>query len=413
MLIKNLELINFRNLKHLQLSFATEKKANTIRNWTVILGENGTGKSNVLKAIALLTAGSDALGELLGNADDWIRYRQQECFIKATLIDSEKQEHKIAIHLKKGDALKTVMQRSFETLDKIDKLLKNTDYFVAAYGANRSLANQSRSNSAKTYFRNQQSNHVATLFHREAKLYALEDWAVDLDYRKEIQGLQLLKETLNRFLPDISFHSIDKRKRKLLFETIDGIFSLDYLSDGYQNMAAWLGDVLFRLTENTNNYSRVLQTKGILLIDELELHLHPKWQRHLIDFINQVLPNFQIICTTHSPITAQQAGENELYILNRDASQNIRLVPYLRNPQYMPINELLISNAFGLPTDESVSIENKKKRYQELKGSRSTLDNKEELEDLTAFLVARPLEAQNERKRQQMELLEQLLKNKK
>ncbi|NJO69698.1 MAG: AAA family ATPase, partial [Bacteroidetes bacterium] len=74
---------NFKCLSNLELSFEKDKNVN--RKWTIIIGENGTGKSNVLKSISLITAGSNSLGELLGNANDWISYNQPGCVIEAVL----------------------------------------------------------------------------------------------------------------------------------------------------------------------------------------------------------------------------------------------------------------------------------------------------------------------------------------
>ena len=72
------------------------------------------------------------------------------------------------------------------------------------------------------------------------------------------------------FLPGISFHSIVRDKKQVLFETVDGIISLDQLSDGYQNMAAWIGDLLYRITETFRDYNNPLSARGVLLIDEID-----------------------------------------------------------------------------------------------------------------------------------------------
>ena len=85
---------------------------------------------------------------------------------------------------------------------------------------------------------------------------------MDLDYQDDSHGLEIINEALNKFLPEIKFDSIDKKNRRLIFNTNDGKISLDYLSDGYQNMAAWLGDVLF----HQKTVNRKLQKKGKIKI---------------------------------------------------------------------------------------------------------------------------------------------------
>ena len=413
MFLKEIELHNFKNLKDIKLSFSGNPDNDEIRKWTFLLGGNGTGKSNILKAIALITAGSDAIGELLGNPSDWITYGEESCQIKATLINEKKEEREISIALKKGDELKSVMSKSYDSLDEIDRALKHTNrnYFIDGYGANRKLANNSRSNSSKSYYRSHRANSIATLFHREATLNSLEDWAIDLDYRKDKSGLKIIKEALNSFLPHIKFDAIDKENRQLLFLTEDGKIPLDYLSDGYQNMAAWIGDILFRLTNVFEDYKKPLEARGLLLIDELELHLHPDWQRHLIKLLKNILPNFQVICSTHSPLTSQQAGAGELFFLTRDKDKNISLNPYSGTPQHMPVNELLISDLFGLKTDESVKIEEKKNRYKKLKKKKSlSKSEKVEFDDISDFLMAAPLSSQDSRDKEQLALIEKLMK---
>lgn len=416
MFLKNLQLKHFKNLKDIELSFLSEDEHQDLRNWTFILGENGTGKSNILKAIGLITVGSDALGELIGQPDDWIKYGESFCEINATLINTAKEERKIHLRINRGEDLKSLLSRSFESLEELDAALAHTsrNYFIAGYGANRKLANHERSRSLKSYFRSHRANTVATLFHKEATLRSLEEWAIDLDYTNDEAGLKIIETTLNDFLPEISFDHINKKEKKLIFKTPDGLIPLDQLSEGFQNMATWIGDILYQLTTVFEDYKNPLKARGVLLIDELALHLHPKWQRKLIQLISKVLPNFQIICTTHSPVTAQQADEESLFLLKRNKQKNIELLPYNGNPQYMPISELLMSDAFGLETDESVEVESHKKRYKLLK-NKKTRTNKEEEEytEVTNFLMAQPLDAQNEREKKQIALLEKLMKNKK
>jgi predicted ATP-binding protein involved in virulence len=138
-------------------------------------------------------------------------------------------------------------------------------------------------------------------------------------------------------------------------------------------VAAWVGDLLFNITNAFNDRKDPLKTRGLLLIDEIDLHLHPKWQRLLHMFIKKKLPNFQIVATTHSPLTAQQAEEGELYALKRE-KKKVNLVAFVGNPSKMLIHQILMSPVFGLPTDESVEVEkaktaNREKRIKQYQSS--------------------------------------------
>ena len=246
MFLKKLSLINFKCLSNIELSF--EKTVSENRKWTLILGENGTGKSNILKSIALVTSGSNALGELLGNADSWIKFNEKSCSIIAELETKKGEERKISLQFNKGDNLSKIISNNKESLHLIDDAIENADrnYFVVAYGASRRLSNDVFSNFEKN--RNGRSINVRNLFDNASTLNPLTAWIIELDYRSGSEGINLVKEALHDFLPGISFHSIDKEKKQVLFQTVDGVIPLDQLSDGYQNMAAWIGDLLFRIT---------------------------------------------------------------------------------------------------------------------------------------------------------------------
>ena len=89
-----------------------ETKEEGIRHWTVILGENGAGKSAVLRAIALVTAGSDALRELLGEPRSWVGYHKKFCEIEGTLATKAGEERKVALRIEKDDSISRVIKRN-------------------------------------------------------------------------------------------------------------------------------------------------------------------------------------------------------------------------------------------------------------------------------------------------------------
>ncbi len=376
MFLKKLSLLNFKCLSNIELSFEKTKTEN--RKWTLILGENGTGKSNILKAIALVTSGSNALGELLGNTDSWIKNNESECIIKADFETKKGEERRISLQFNRGDNLSKIISNNRESLHMIDDAIENADrnYFVVAYGASRRLSNEVFSNFEKNRYG--RSVNVRNLFDNASILNPLTAWIIELDYRSGNDGINLVKEALKDFLPNISFHSIDKDKKQVLFETVDGIIPLDQLSDGYQNMAAWIGDLLFRITETFKDYKKPLEARGLLLIDEVDLHLHPKWQRKLLDFISNKLPNFQVVATTHSPLTAQQADTGELFALRRNENNAVELVPFNGSPKTLLVNQLLMTPVFGLETDESYDVQKTKNEYAELKAKEGELNHEEE-----------------------------------
>jgi predicted ATP-binding protein involved in virulence len=112
---------------------------------------------------------------------------------------------------------------------------------------------------------------------------------------------------------------------------------------------------------------QTLAARGLLLIDEIDLHLHPVWQRQLKSFLDEKLPHFQILATTHSPLTAHQAGDGELFFLRREGErQSPVLHRYEGSPQKLMIHQLLMSPAFGLSTMGSQRVESMRREYEDL-----------------------------------------------
>lgn len=394
MFLSRIALSDVRSLGSLVLDFGTAEAGT--RRWTLLLGENGCGKSSVLRAIALLLAGSEALPELLGEPDAWIRNGAQSCRIEGTLVTAQRDTREIALVIERGDGLRTIFERNRASLAALDAAIAHADrnYFVLGYGVSRRPAS-ARSGTTFTdqYLRSPRARGLATMFLPDAALVALEQWAMDLDYRKGESALVAVRRALDQLLPDMQFARIDREQRQIIFRTVDGEVPLGQLSDGYQNMAAWCGDLLYRITETFPDRRDPLDTRGVLLIDELDLHLHPVWRRKLVDFLSATLPNFQFIATTHSALTAQQCGEGELYVIRREgAEQQPTLQPFVGEPRRMMLHQLLMSPMFGLETMDSVEVEQARAVVRELRTRKTALSatEKKQLAAMQAVLRTTP-----------------------
>jgi len=385
MFLKRVRLKNVRCFKDIELDF---HEGNGGRKSTVLLGENGTGKSTLLKAIALVTGGSDALSDLVGEPDDWLRYGSDLCEIEGVLVTAEGEERRISIVINSGDSRRDVLIKNDKSLELINKAIQHStrNYFVAGYGASRRLSTRRGMQTKTSAYYSPRAESVATIFDPEATLNPLESWAMDLDYMEGIKGIDTVRKVLNDFLPGAAFSHIDKERGRLMFKTVDGVVPLMFLSDGYQCVSAWIGDLLYRITDTFEDYRSPLKARGLLLIDEVDLHLHPTWQRQLISFLAKKLPNFQIVITTHSPMTAQQAGPMELHTLHREAGR-ISVHQFEGNPRNLLVSQLLMTDVFGLDTDESLEVEEKKNRYRKLRDKKDiSKREKTEMKNLTDYL---------------------------
>lgn len=390
MYLADLELTNVRAIRRMHVSFRGNTSEVKGRRWTVLLGENGCGKSTVLKSIGLLLAGSEALPDLIGNPDDWVRNAASSAVLKATLTTAEGEERAVHLKINRGDGRDTVIRRNEAGLRQLDAAIRNADrnYFMAGYGAFRRPPDTSKGRRSHSgTFESRRASRLATMFSSGHDLVSLEQWAMDLDYLAGASGRQVIAEALNKLLPGMSFKHIDKSRRTIVMETQDGDVPLDQLSEGYQAMAAWAGDLLFRMTETFKDRKNPLDARGVLLIDEMDLHLHPTWKRNLVDFLNSAFPNLQVIATTHSPLAIQQCGEGELFVVRREES-GPTLVAFKGDPSRMRLSELFLSPLVGLETLDSPKVAElrQKARGIELKRGAKTAQELKTLVDIQSQL---------------------------
>lgn len=359
---------NLRSITELDLSFsAASGKA---RQWTYLLGENGTGKSSILRSVALALAGSDAATELVGVPDDWIRLDSDEAVIEVEFANAEGEERHARLTFRRGASALDFAVANQPDLQQIDAAIAKSErnYFVVGYGVSRRpQASRHSFSETASFMRSQRARSVATLFNPEVTLISLEQWAMDLEYRRGRSGLAAVRRALDTLLPDVKFDGIDREQRRLMFKTPDGRLPLGALSDGYQAMAAWCGDLLWQITETFGDYKDPLSARGLLLIDEVDIHLHPVWQRRLVSFLEQTLPNVQIIATTHSPLTVHQASEGELYVLKRREGGAV-LQAYEGAPNRLLLPQLLESPLFGLTSLDSPQVQSLRDELRKLQG---------------------------------------------
>lgn len=111
------------------------------------------------------------------------------------------------------------------------------------------------------------------------------------------------------------------RKPRLEMKIDKGNISLNVsqMSDGEKCTMALLGDLARRLTLANPRLENPLLGEGIVLIDEIELHMHPSWQRKILDVLKRIFPNLQFIITTHSPIILSEVNEDyNLFFMKRE-----------------------------------------------------------------------------------------------
>ncbi|WP_196814795.1 AAA family ATPase [Mesorhizobium sp. L103C131B0] len=365
MFLETLRIQNIRSIADIAVDFADRSVSEpAVRKWSLLVGQNGTGKSTILKAAALLLAGSDALPDLVRDPKEWVRNGESAGRISGRLRTQDWEPRDISLDIVSADGRSDILKRNDAGLAALDQALSHAsqNYFTAAYGPYRRVSDDSRALSTGQLPR---ANCLTTLFDKNAVVYPLATWAMSLDYQLGEDGLGIVRKALDDLLPGIQFSGIDKGQGRLLFQTDDGIVPLDQLSDGFQNVAAWIGDLLYRITEAFAHRRDPLKARGLLLIDEIDAHLHPAWQRRLREFLTTTLPNFQIVATTHSALTLQQAKQDETIILSRDANRRVLAAPFPGDPSKLRLHQLY-DLAFRISSLDSWEIEQNKEIYRDL-----------------------------------------------
>jgi len=216
---------------------------------------------------------------------------------------------------------------------------------------------------------------------------------VDLDYKgyrennpdvREVLGEigEIASEITNGF--SIRFVGVGEDKRGLYpeFETPDGKLPINVLSQGTQSIIQWLGLLLIGYAEYYNFPKNLENKPGIVIIDEIDAHMHPSWQRRILPAISRHFPKLQIFCSSHSPLVLAGLKAGQAHLLKRDKKGKVvvsrneaDIIGWLADEILR--NFLDITNPTDLQTDESIE------RLQELRRKRKlTPKQKKELESL-------------------------------
>jgi predicted ATP-binding protein involved in virulence len=151
------------------------------------------------------------------------------------------------------------------------------------------------------------------------KIVANDAQRLDKATRNEGRELQFVTTTIENFVPSYSNFRIKRVPRPQMVVDKEGIeINLDQLSDGEKNLIALVGDISRRLSIANPLSKKPLDGEGVILIDEIDLHLHPSWQRLMIPQLQKAFPNCQFIITTHSPQVLSHVHRENIFLLKND-----------------------------------------------------------------------------------------------
>lgn len=145
---------------------------------------------------------------------------------------------------------------------------------------------------------------------------------VVLQQRKDSAGLQVVRKAVSTCVDGCENIYFDYNRRELVMEFADGRkLPFKYLSDGVRNMLAMVADIAFRCAILNPQFKEeaAQKTQGIVLVDELDLHLHPSWQKKVVESLKEAFPQVQFIVTTHSPLILSTVQDRIITIVDGKA----------------------------------------------------------------------------------------------
>ena len=333
MKIVSLEFTNFKGIKNLRLDL--EGKS------VVFFGVNGVGKSSILRGINLLY--SNIINKVVKN-----RFKQR-INIELSDISVDAQSCSVSAELKFSDGFTVQYHRIMDkknkkrvhfgsALDSIGKYFeqnyseknKNIPIFVN-YGVNRLVLDIPLRIRTKHIFDREAAFEKAIENRIDFRTF-FEWFRHQEDFenqqkvreRKNYEDIQLkaVRTAITNMFDGFSDLRIERSPLSMKINKRRTTLSIEQLSDGEKCTLALIGDLARRLSLANPSGKNPLLGEGVVLIDEIELHMHPAWQREILSKLKKIFPNIQFIITTHSPQVLGESGEDfttfSLYITDRE-----------------------------------------------------------------------------------------------
>ncbi len=338
MYISQLSLKNIRKIGYLTINLESSSMTN---NSLLVLGDNGVGKSTILRALAIGLADPAGASGLLSD-------------MYGGLIRQGKKEGSIEIVLNQGKTkYKLVTRITHSKLDhEIEEIKKDipnnfpwSDLFVCAYGPHRAM------HGTNSYEEYAIADAVYTLFNYEWELQNPELIARRRGWENTKRLSKLRGQIAEILMVRQSDVILSRTGFRIKSEQGDET-NFGALSDGHRSTMNWVMDLIGWTYLSSQRFK---EPSGIVLIDEIEQHLHPKWQRHIMRLLGEQFPDVQFIATSHSPFCAAGIYERknkrhavgEAIVLREDQGGEIvdEVLSSMTGMRY----DKVLESAFGIP----------------------------------------------------------------
>ena len=328
MIIKSINLVNYRGLGNKSIDFEPDL--------TVVVGKNGSGKSSVLQAVATVASwivarikSEKGIGSYIDDLSitNGSHYSQIVAAFDEINKVSISSKTKSGLPKLEGTDLRDLRSYTLRVREQLDATnFKCSIPIFVLYGVKRAVIDiplsirNSEDNMLETYkdclkgtanfkdlfmwFRNQED------LENEIRL----GHSGDIPYSsRELEAFRL---AMQRFIPEFTNVRVRRKPLRMTVDKAGKELNVSQLSDGEKIYFALIGDLCRRLTLANPTLNDPLKGSGIVMIDEVDLHLHPKWQGEIAERLTKVFPNIQFIITTHSSQVINHVATDKLRILN-------------------------------------------------------------------------------------------------
>ncbi|NJC25679.1 AAA family ATPase [Neolewinella antarctica] len=344
------------------------------------IGVNGSGKSTVLEAVAATLAGLVPFS-LEGEQSDLINFNRFDVnndhdvggWVTHIVFEDTRDEYRFSHQIVNRAGTVDSLMRAFSTHEQnlVDQLSRDVVKRTASVpilahyhaGATKYVDN----GNSKTYPKITDKTHTYLgAFNGRVDFDKITAYYVHIinlqnseivkspfaEYRSPyVSAFETVIEQFLRILSGDDFFNQVKLEtvgieQFLVYKKQGGTIQFNQLSAGEKVVLGLVMDLVFRCLAGNGHLDEPTSSSGIVVIDEIELHLHPRWQANIVEALRNTFPNIQFIISTHAPLVINQLQDNQLFLLTKN-----RIIPgsQLQEPYGMEAGDV-ISSLMGVPT---------------------------------------------------------------